>query len=120
MKKFLFALLVVVISLTFALPAFAEGKPTCDHDATTITSLHHCLMHAAEAGHISNAGIARSLMAKVDAAQAAADRGQTDVAVNTLQAFVNQVNAQAGKHIDAEHAAHLVGHAQKVIAGLGG
>lgn len=120
MKKFLFALLVVAISLMFALPAFAEGDHTCDHDATTIVSLHHCLMHAAEAGHISNAGVAKSLMAKVEAAQAAADRGQTDVAINNLQAFVNEVNAQAGKHIDAEHALHLVEHAGKVIAGLGG
>ncbi len=119
MKKFLFALLVVAISLTFALPALAEGEHTCDHDATTIASLHHCLMHAAGEGHIDNPGVVRSLTAKVDAAQAAADRGQSDVAIRQLHAFLSEVNAQAGKHIDAEHAGHLAEHATAVIASLG-
>ena len=43
-------------------------------------------------------------MAKLDAAQAAFDRGQTHVAVNLLNAFINEVNAQSGKHIAADHA----------------
>ena len=42
------------------------------------------------------------------------------MAVNLLRAFTNEVNAQAGKHIAADHAGHLVEHAQKVIAALGG
>jgi hypothetical protein len=35
-----------------------------------------------------------------------------------LQAFIQNVEAQAGKHIVAEHAGHLVEHATMVIAAL--
>ena len=111
---------MVALLLLLAAPAFAAEDHTCDHEATTIESLHHCVMHALEMGHITNPGVATSLMAKLDAAQAALDRGQTGVAINILQAFIHQVNAQAGVHIDVEHAGHLVEHAQNVIAALAG
>ena len=39
---------------------------------------------------------------------------------NLLHAFINEVNAQAGKHIVADHAIHLVDHAGNVITALGG
>ena len=93
---------------------------TCDHTGTTIASLHHCVGHAYDMGHITNKGVANSLLAKLDAAQAALDRGQPGVAVNLLHAFINEVNAQAGKHIVADHAGHLVEHARNVITALGG
>jgi len=64
--------------------------------------------------------VANSLLAKLDAAQAAVDRGQTSVAINKLQAFINEVQAQAGKHIDSMHAQHMVMHAQLVIQALSG
>lgn len=115
LRKFLPVLGMIVLLLLLAAPAFAAEDHTCDHEATTIESLHHCVMHALDMGHITNSGVATSLMAKLDAAQAALGRGQTDVAINILQAFINEVNAQAGVHIDAHHADHLVEHAQNVI-----
>jgi hypothetical protein len=111
------ALLLVVISLAFPSLALAEDEHGCVHEPT-VAALHHCVHHAAEAGHIDNPGVTKSLLAKLDAAQNALDRGQTDVAINNLQAFINAVEAQAGKHIVAEHAEHLVGHANEVIAAL--
>ncbi len=108
-----------VLLLTTA-PVLAADAMTCDHTGATIASLHHCVMHASEMGHITNKGVANSLRAKLDAAQAALDRGQPGVAVNLLHAFTKEVNAQTGKHIAAEHAGHLVEHAQKVITALGG
>jgi hypothetical protein len=120
MKRLLPILSIVAMLLLLAAPAFAAEDHTCDHSGTTIESLHHCVMHAYDMGHIDNKGVANSLMAKLDAAQAALDRGQPGVAVNLLHAFVNEVNAQAGKHIAAEHAGHLVEHAQNVISALGG
>ena len=120
MKKLLLVLSIVVMLSLLAAPALAAGDMTCDHDATTITSLHNCVMHASDVGHINNKGVANSLMAKLDAAQAALDRGQTGVAVNKLHAYVNEVRAQSGKHIDSTHADHLAEHAQNVIAALGG
>jgi hypothetical protein len=40
------------------------------------------------------------------------------VAIHVLEAFVQQVAAQAGQHIAAEHAAHLLEHAQMAIDAL--
>jgi competence protein ComGC len=119
-KRLLPILSIVAVLLLLAAPAFAAENHTCDHSGTTIESLHHCVMHAYDMGHITNKGVANSLLAKLDAAQAALDRGQPGVAVNLLHAFINEVNAQAGKHIVTEHAIHLVGHARNVITALGG
>jgi hypothetical protein len=84
----------------------------------TIASLEAWVEHAAQQGFIDNQGITNSLLAKLDAAQAAFDRGQTSVAINKVQAFINEVQAQAGKHIEQMHAGHLVEHAQMVIQAL--
>ena len=91
----------------------------CPHEAT-IQSLRTCVQHAAEHGHIDNQGVTRSLLAKLNAAQAAQGRGQTEVAVKVLEAFAHEVAAQAGKHILQEHAEHLLLHAQVVIEALRG
>lgn len=50
-------------------------------------------------GCIDNSGIGGALNAKLSAALNALNGGQTQTEVNTLQALLNQINAQAGKHI---------------------
>ena len=50
-------------------------------------------------GCIDNAGIAGALQSKLSAALNALNSGQAQVEVNTLQALLNQLRAQAGKHI---------------------
>ena len=120
MKRHLPILGILAVLLLTAAPVLAADTMTCDHTGTTIASLHDCVMHAYDMGHITNKGAANSLLTKLDAAQAALDRGQPGVAVNLLHAFVNEVNAQDGKLIVADHAIHLVEHAQMVIAALGG
>lgn len=121
--------LIVVALALFALVAFvgfnllttgtarAQTTDDCVH-TPTIDSLKICVEHAASQGFIDNQGITNSLLVKLDAAQAALDRGQTSVAINSLQAFINEVQAQAGKHIKQPHAGHLVEHAQMVIQAL--
>ncbi|MEZ4681341.1 MAG: hypothetical protein R2932_44715 [Caldilineaceae bacterium] len=111
----LFALLMVSFT---APPVFAQHDQMCE--MTTIASLQHCVVHAKEMGHIDNTGVANSLLQKLDAAQAAENRGQSAVAVNQLEAFIQAVEAQLGKHIDADHGTHMIHHAQMVIAALGG
>ncbi len=118
MKWLLVFVTVCVVSLLAALPALAEETMPCDQ--TTVQSLTDCVQHAADMGHIDNAGLVTSLLAKTSAAQAAVDRGDNATAVQILQAFILQVQAQAGQHIDAAHAAHMVTHAQNVIAMLRG
>lgn len=119
MRVLLVTLALMVLGLAYPVPARAQAMDDCPH-APTITSLRTCVQHAADHGHIDNRGIARSLIAKLDAAQAALDREQAAVAINKLEAFVRELDAQTGKHIVAEHAAHLRMHAQDVIATLGG
>lgn len=109
---------VVVLSLVVAFPALAMDGHDCSGDMTTISSLHHCVDHALAMGHIDSAGVAASLHAKLNAAQAALDRGQTNVAISLLDAFVLEISAQSGKYIDAEHATHLIHHAEMVQMAL--
>lgn len=54
-----------------------------------------------------NPGIANSLCSKLEAAEAAAARGQQQAAANMLNAFKNAVAAQSGKALTAEEAATL-------------
>lgn len=110
--------LLALLTAVLAVPAFASEEHTCSHDMNTVESLHHCVNHALEMGHITNAGVGNALLAKLNGAQVAVDRGQPAVAINKLNAFINQVQAQSGAHIDAMHADHMIMHAQMVIAAL--
>ena len=117
MKRFLLVLITVAaLSAVGTVPALAQPMDSCQ--ASTIQSLQTCVQHAAAEGFITNQGVTQSLLAKLDAAQAAVDRNQPDVAVNLLEAFIQEVEAQAGQHIVADHAQHMVMHAQMVIEAL--
>jgi len=120
MKRLLPILSIAAMLLLIAAPTFAAGNHTCDHSGATIESLRHCVKHAYEMDYITNKGVSNSLLAKVDAAQAAQNRGDTNATINLLRAFANEVNAQAGKHIASEHAGHLLEHTANVVAALGG
>jgi hypothetical protein len=76
------------------------------------------VQHAASEGHIDSSGVTTSLLSKLSAAQVALNRGQTSVAVYLLRAFINEVQAQSGIHIHAEHAQHMIAHANQVITAL--
>lgn len=109
-------LTVAVLGALAAGPVLAAG---CDDmQGTTPAALVDCVQHALDSGVITNAGVGQSLLSQAQAAQAAAARGDTAAAVNTLQAVVALLNAQAGKTIDATHAGHMVMHAQMVIEAL--
>lgn len=111
------AVFLTLLSLLLVAPVLASDGHGCEHDAT-IQSLRDCVIHADAVGHIDNGGVTKSLLAKLDAAQSALDAGQADVAINQLNAFINAVEAQAGKHIAEPHASHMIGHAQQVIAAV--
>lgn len=120
MKRGLLVLAVVALSLLAVSPALAHEDMGCAHDATTIASLRECVVHARERGHIDSDGLTRSLLNKLDQAQARLDRGQVDKAIDKLEDFVEKVEKQSGKHIDPMHAEHLIHHAHMVIMALGG
>ena len=112
------AFALLALNLMVALPLLAQGDPMCTGDMTTVVSLQECVNHAYAMGHIDNKGVAKSLLKNLDAAKAAVVRGQDDVAINNLYAFINAVESQSGKHIAAEHAAHLIHHAEMVLDAL--
>ncbi len=89
-----------------------------NYDEATIQSLLAGVQHAADAGLIDDHGVIGSLLAKLDAAQAAFDRGQPSAAVHLIQSFMREVSAQNDHHIDAMQAQRMLTHAQRVIQAL--
>ncbi|HLO04797.1 MAG TPA: GON domain-containing protein [Symbiobacteriaceae bacterium] len=57
---------------------------------------------------VSNKGIANALCAKLDAAMASAAKGNANSKAGQIGAYINQVQAQAGKTLTAEQAAILI------------
>lgn len=113
------ALFVALAGVSVLAPGTARAHTSddCGH-APTISSLRTCVQHATDVGIIDNQGVTNSLLATLDAAQAAQNRGQTSEAINQLDAFIHEVQAQAGKHINPMAAQHLVMQARMVIHAL--
>lgn len=70
--------------------------------AGTVTALQ-----ALTASYVTNAGIAHSLVVKLDAVAAAEQRGDATAKQGAVGAFINEVNAQTGKSITPAHARML-------------
>ncbi len=119
MRKLIAGMLVaVILGLGAVVPAPAQAMEQCPEMAPTIQSLQACVQQAAVMGVIDNAGITNSLLKKLGKAQSAQENGKPRVAIHQLKAYINEVKAQSGKHIAAEHARHMIMHAQKVIQAL--
>jgi 2',3'-cyclic-nucleotide 2'-phosphodiesterase/3'-nucleotidase len=69
-------------------------------------------------GLIDNAGIRNSLLVKLNTAQTNLNKDNIKAAKNALQAFINAVQAQSGKHITKQAADLLIADANWVIAHL--
>jgi 2',3'-cyclic-nucleotide 2'-phosphodiesterase (5'-nucleotidase family) len=82
----------------------------------TVQSLKASVNRFYKEGKIDNRGIYVSLLANLDVAQIALDKGKTKVAIGALEAFILQVKAQSGKHIKASAANLLITDAKWVIA----
>jgi hypothetical protein len=63
-------------------------------------------------------GTENSLLAKLNAALASVNRGNTESARGQLGAFINEVSAQSDKKIPAQQAAALIAAAQLIIGNL--
>jgi hypothetical protein len=66
-------------------------------------------------GAIKNHGLENSLLAKLDAAANARASGSCNSSANNYQAFINELNAQSGKGVDANAAAIMIADAQYLI-----
>ena len=68
---------------------------------------------------VQGVGPGASLADKIAQAQAYLAAGDSTDAISTLTAFINEVNAQAGKHIPASQAAQFIADAKRIQALLG-
>ena len=84
----------------------------------TIDSLPDLIRELRRRGEIDSDGIMQSFLAKALAAQSAAARGNRTPAINELNALLNDVAAQSGKHITTRAANLLSGDVRYVIATL--
>jgi hypothetical protein len=69
-------------------------------------------------GRINDSNTANGLLAKLNDAQDAIDKGKNNVAVNKLREFIDQANGRAGRSITPDAAQLLVTDAQYVIGTL--
>jgi hypothetical protein len=105
------------ISLSAAIPltGYISGL-AFEAPAVTADSIKADVRSALASGAIDNHGIANSLLVKLDHAATARAHGDCAGAARNYKAFINEVNAQSGKHVAAATAAKLVGEAQFLIA----
>ncbi len=76
------------------------------------------IANSSQLGLIDNNGIAQSLTAKIQAAAAAAQRGQQKTSGNMLNAFSDEVRAQSGKHVSSLAAQVLLEDSDSLIREL--
>ena len=86
--------------------------------SATVDTLFASIKRFVAEGKIDNSGIQNSLVKKLQGVQDAVKKGQIVPAINKLQVFINEVQAQSGKHITTDAANQLIADAQWVIAHL--
>jgi pimeloyl-ACP methyl ester carboxylesterase len=94
---------------------FNSPIPTPTPTPVTIETLQTALDNYYQQGQIDNAGVYQSLSEKLDKVQQHFNEGKIDKAINKLEAFVHEVEAQRGKHITAEAADQLTTMARQLI-----
>jgi 5'-nucleotidase/UDP-sugar diphosphatase len=88
---------------------------TITNPTVTIQSIKDALDLYYADGMINDAGVYNSLLQKLNAAQAAWDSGRANVVANVLNALMNEMEAQSGKHIDPDAASTLIANTQLII-----
>jgi predicted extracellular nuclease len=88
-----------------------NGFRSSDHDPIVVgldpTATFADLRRLVEA-YVEHHGIENSLLAKLRAAEAAAERGDETAKENSLEAFINELEAQSGKALPAVQAEQLI------------
>ena len=93
----------------------ASTRSTTFSIIVTADSIKDDVRHFLQSGAIRNSGVANSLLAKLDAAGALRAKGNCNAAANIYQAFINELQGQSGKGVDAAAAAIMIGDAQYLI-----
>jgi hypothetical protein len=108
---------------TYIFTLTVDDGAASDDDSVTITvvapSVDSIASLIAEVRALNlSRGMENSLLAKLNAAQSALNRGNETAAANQLRALMNHIRAQRGKGIPSAAADILLEAVQQVIAGL--
>ena len=87
-------------------------------DPVTFESTAQDIADGLAADEIDNSGIANALLAKLEAAMEATERGQPATAIEILEAFAHEVEAQAGQHLSPDMADLLLDDALSLAESL--
>jgi hypothetical protein len=79
--------------------SLTRSTPVSVSIIATAASISNVISQVLNAACIDNAGIANALTSKLAAAQAYISAGNTESAIDVLNALLNQLQAQSGKHI---------------------
>jgi hypothetical protein len=104
----------VTVSATDHLGQASVSTHTFEIQPTPESMLNN-LARAAGAGLIRNQGLTNALRSKLEAAAAAAARGQCTTAQNVLNAFLHHMEAQRGQGVDAETADRFIAYARDLL-----
>jgi hypothetical protein len=113
-----------IVSVNDQTGAFSVSPPATDTVSSmyfetpvviTPESIKADVRSALASGAITNAGVASSLLAKLNAAETARSRGQCMTAGNDYRAFIAEVNALRGKMVAAATANQLMSEARFLV-----
>jgi hypothetical protein len=91
------------------------GSPIVVTHNITVLDIANSIQAALQQGLIDNRGIANSLLSKLRAAQADLARGNRQSFVGVVNAFINEVRAQTGQHIQRDAANLFITDAQDLL-----
>jgi hypothetical protein len=113
--RYLLAPLVFLSFTAFLTPALAQMTCSMGHMDDPLGHLPMCVTHHYNRGDIDNNGIYQSLLSKAQNAVTLADQGNIEAATKILNSFINELQAQSGKHITESNANMLINHAGMAI-----
>jgi ABC-type phosphate transport system substrate-binding protein len=87
-----------------------------DIPAITPAHVRAEVIRAFDSGAIQGQGIEAAALAKLDAAADARSQGDCTTAADVYQAFINSLEAQSDKKVDAALAAHLISEVEYLVA----
>ena len=106
-----------------------RSKPLSLTIAATPAGIIDVINEMTALGCVDSAGVSSAFITKLAQAKAAIDSGKTQVAINTLTALLNQLRAQAGKHVTTtcndgnggtfDAAQVLINYVEALLASLG-
>ncbi|MDP2481461.1 MAG: hypothetical protein Q8W49_13305 [Candidatus Palauibacterales bacterium] len=106
----------ITLTATDADGAAGSASVSITVQRLTPTALADLVADMLASGAITDPDVAQGLTDKLEAAQAALDRGSTVAAGNILRAFIDQVEAQRGNAITDEAADELIGFAERLLS----